>query len=428
LESSLTTSGNLDYVDSKFSIGSFSTTGMLGSIDDFLIYDYALSAVDVTSIFNNTPPSNGKIVDYRFNHSIFKDNVGSFDLTSFYGHHRAGQDRNGIYNFALQTSEFANYRAEVATANHRTSSLTLSTWFRKESNSNYATILAMKGTFDIAYRLSCGALESGGVLNFTFSNAAASVITVSGTTPIANNVWYHALATFDNATGTAKVYLNGILEATVVTPGFQIGYSTYPLGFLNLENSWDDSQTRFAGRVDDFLYYNRAVSDQEVTAIYNACSFSVNSSLSGSTLSTSTSGTSYQWVDCNDGNAAITGATAQTFTPSTSGNYAVEVTANGCTSTSNCTAVTISTSGIEEQNFTSFNIYPNPAKEIVTINNLEIGSTIQLVDMTGQIVSEKVAEISEITLDINSFNNGIYFVQILNSKGIAGAKKLVINK
>lgn len=150
--------------------------------------------------------------------------------------------------------------------------------------------------------------------------------------------------------------------------------------------------------------------------------------LVGNTLSTNQNLADYQWVDCDNGNDPISGATNQSFTPTVSGNYAVEITLNGCTQLSPCTNVTISTSGIEEQTTAAFYMFPNPAKESVTINNLTIGSKLQLVDMTGKIVLESSVSASEMTLDLNTVNNGIYFVHIHNNSHIVASKKLIISK
>ena len=53
---------------------------------------------------------------------------------------------------------------------------------------------------------------------------------------------------------------------------------------------------------------------------------SASAQVIGNSLSASPSGANYQWIDCNNGNAAIPGATTQTYTPPSAGNYAVIVT------------------------------------------------------------------------------------------------------
>lgn len=70
--------------------------------------------------------------------------------------------------------------------------------------------------------------------------------------------------------------------------------------------------------------------------------FSIDNSLVqlNSTLTSNTNNAAYQWLDCNS-NTIITGETAQTYTPTVTGNYAVEITMNGCRATSTCTSISI---------------------------------------------------------------------------------------
>ena len=70
----------------------------------------------------------------------------------------------------------------------------------------------------------------------------------------------------------------------------------------------------------------------------------------GATLTSNQSGATYQWVDCNQDFAIVTGETNQSFTPISTGNYAVIVTVNGCSDTSDCRLVDYT--GIGELNTT----------------------------------------------------------------------------
>ena len=63
---------------------------------------------------------------------------------------------------------------------------------------------------------------------------------------------------------------------------------------------------------------------------------SVSYAISSSTLTALAINATYQWIDCNNNNTPISGETNQTFSPTSNGNYAVEVTQNGCTAISNC--------------------------------------------------------------------------------------------
>ena len=68
----------------------------------------------------------------------------------------------------------------------------------------------------------------------------------------------------------------------------------------------------------------------------------------GATLTATQTVAAYQWLDCDNGNAPIVGEVNQAFTPAVTGNYAVIVTVNGCSNTSECRLVDFT--GIGELN------------------------------------------------------------------------------
>jgi hypothetical protein len=88
--------------------------------------------------------------------------------------------------------------------------------------------------------------------------------------------------------------------------------------------------------------------------------------VTSSTLTSNAVGATYQWLDCDNGNAPIVGETNAVFTPASSGNYAVAVTANGCSATSSCTSFT-ATAGLTASSVSPFSIYPNPTTDQITI-------------------------------------------------------------
>lgn len=152
---------------------------------------------------------------------------------------------------------------------------------------------------------------------------------------------------------------------------------------------------------------------------YSQCGVSASTTLSGNTLTATSVGT-YQWIDCAN-NMPISGENSQTFTATTNGSYAVVITSGTCSDTSACT--TFSTIGLSENEMATFTIFPNPATEQVTISNLEAGSTVVLVDVTGKIVSQVVSNSTTVTIETANFTSGVYFVRVSSLNGI---QKLVI--
>ncbi|WP_053991234.1 LamG-like jellyroll fold domain-containing protein [Mangrovimonas sp. TPBH4] len=122
----------------------------------------------------------------------------------------------------------------------------------------------------------------------------------------------------------------------------------------------------------------------------------------------------YQWVDCDNDNTAIEGETAQAFTPETPGNYAVEITVDGCTTTSEC--IEVASLGVEDVLFAnSLKLYPNPTSGDVNVTLNGVYQTIdaQLVSITGKVVAEyQFTNTNEFSIDLNNFNSGLYFLNL----------------
>ncbi|MEJ6694373.1 MAG: T9SS type A sorting domain-containing protein, partial [Chitinophagales bacterium] len=116
----------------------------------------------------------------------------------------------------------------------------------------------------------------------------------------------------------------------------------------------------------------------------------ITTSSSGAIITANNLGASYQWLDCDNSNATIPGETGQSYTAVANGNYAVELTENGCIDTTAC--VNIITTGILENNFGSeFNIYPNPTKGnfSVDLDKTYNSILITITDLSGRLIESK---------------------------------------
>ena len=148
--------------------------------------------------------------------------------------------------------------------------------------------------------------------------------------------------------------------------------------------------------------------------------------VSGLTITATTSGATYQWINCETGNTPIVGATAQTFTATANGTYAVIVTQNGCSSTSPC--VTIATIGMGENDLSGSKLFPNPTSGIVTLTvDKELSNAkVRLVSMTGQLVDQwQGINGSSFEMDLSGQVTGIYFIEVKEAGRIL---RLKVNK
>lgn len=141
----------------------------------------------------------------------------------------------------------------------------------------------------------------------------------------------------------------------------------------------------------------------------------------GGTISADQVGATYQWVDCDNGNAPIANETAQDFTPSASGNYAVEVTINGCTETSNC--VNMMVTGINEANTADVRIFPVPASNVLNILTTETIENLMVYAMDGKLVSSYAQNTKAI--DVSALANGMYLLVVQTEKGMTQRRFVV---
>ncbi len=83
------------------------------------------------------------------------------------------------------------------------------------------------------------------------------------------------------------------------------------------------------------------------------------------------------------------------------------------------------TMGVEEVSTNKFQVYPNPAKDIVHLQNIEFGSKIQIYDMSGKKVFTSTAQSETVQINISSLSKGVYVIEI-QSKGKKSTRKLIV--
>jgi photosystem II stability/assembly factor-like uncharacterized protein len=82
--------------------------------------------------------------------------------------------------------------------------------------------------------------------------------------------------------------------------------------------------------------------------------------------------------------------------------------------------------GIPNQpNESEITVFPNPAREYVEINNIDPGSKITLMDLSGQFIKQETAQNNSLELCLSDLTAGIYLLQITNQNQTV-TQKLVI--
>ena len=123
----------------------------------------------------------------------------------------------------------------------------------------------------------------------------------------------------------------------------------------------------------------------------------------------------------------------RTFTATAAGTYyfIINNATPIVTTATNCRIDTIDfTSVLANNQFmaSSFSVYPNPAKNYVTISNTTdaLLNATEIVDLNGRVVkTQKIANVSEAEINVSDLAKGVYMMNISTDRGSL-TKKLVI--
>ena len=230
-------------------------------------------------------------------------------------------------------------------------------------------------------------------LNLTIINSATgidtrtecdSIIWIDGNTYSANN----NTATFNITSGAANLCDSLVtLDLTIINSATGTDTRTECDSF-----TWIDGNTYSANNnTATFNITGGAANLCDSLVTLDLTINTVNSLVTqtGTLLTADEVGATYQWLNCL-AMAPIIGATNQSFTATTNGDYAVIVTNNGCTDTSNCYSI-IGVIIIENNWDDELLIYPNPTDGNFSVdlgNNYQT-TIITITDLNGRTIQSK---------------------------------------
>jgi hypothetical protein len=213
----------------------------------------------------------------------------------------SGNGNHGVVNGATLTADrYGNANSSFSFSNssisvpHNTAlgidqnaGLSISLWAFKTGNQNVQHLLgkrpngAQQFNWQIAFNYPANVgLSFGGVVSGTFFGVVSQY-------QIPNNQWIHILCTY--SANHYAIYIDGILLLDSSSTSFYTDVNT-PLTFGN-----SGGFQAYSGLLDDIVIYNRALTQEEITALYTG--IPTNNNGSGNTATTSVpAAISYQAV------------------------------------------------------------------------------------------------------------------------------------
>jgi len=131
--------------------------------------------------------------------------------------------------------------------------------------------------------------NTGGKIGFETYNGSAGY-TVNGTNNTADGNWHFLVANFVSGTSEA-LYIDNVLQGTASPASFSIGGSGWSYGY-----DFQNSNSYFAGDIDEVGVWSKVLSANEMTDLYNAGSGQTMTTVSPSTISSAYLDTGSGWA------------------------------------------------------------------------------------------------------------------------------------
>jgi hypothetical protein len=297
---------------------------------------------------------------------------------------------------------------------------------------------------------------------------------------ISDNAWHHFVVLLGED-AILKSYIDGQLATEIqLSTNVNITNGQFFIGRDPSDNFGGFSQGRFNGSIDDIGIWNRALTQDEITDLFNSVNCDnvtidpfVNSNETGSTATftatTSNPSPTYTWQSDfgqgfqtlnNFGNYSGIGTNTLAISnvQLSEHNQPIRVitTSGECIDTSDVAFISIIDTCINTVTDTSiisvtdtliintlitqvqpaqentFLVYPNPAGSQITINNGNVsilgGYTMRITNSSGQEVYNQNITQTEVTLDLSNWGgNGLYVMYVVDPQGeIIAVKQIVL--
>lgn len=427
---------------------------------------FGMTALIMAQNVPNYVPTNGLVGWWPFNGNA-NDESGSNNSGIANGA-TLSTDRFNIPNKAYEFSGNNQYIV-ISNPSYYTinQSISISAWINAYSTNLETYLICKFQNLDDAYALKLMNQNP----SLAIANGPGNWVGYTSNTSISLNNWHQIVSTYDFLSQLVSIYYDGILvHQTNCTQ--TIAASTANLVFGNFYNNNFYLNYLFHGKMDDIGIWNRALTQQEITVLYNASNCANNTAITPQTNAINTGSTatfiantsdpnpSYVWQSDfgqgfqtlnNFGNYTGTNTPALNISNVQLANHNQPIrvisTSGNCIDTSNVaiisitdtcintvtdtTLITVTDTLVINTTITSLNppnnantikVFPNPTNDHITINYgnflLMNGYQLKIENSLGQQVFQTNITQQSDYLNLTTWGgNGLYFVRIIDPQG-----------
>lgn len=246
-----------------------------GRIDDMRLYNRSLSEAEISALYDlGTIPIENALTVGLVSHwkmddtsgtpikdSSLNGNDGTWSDSS--GNDVTEEKTNGQIGTAITFDGVDDY-IKSSSANNITYPTSFSAWVKTPTAHNglivsYERENSSMGTFGLL-------INSSGTARLSTKVGSSNGVGINSTSNIDTNLWTHIVGVMETG-NTGRIYVNGVLENTGAIDAPITGTSHHYIGAINASGS--GLIKFFNGSIDDVRIYNRALSDADVTELYN---------------------------------------------------------------------------------------------------------------------------------------------------------------
>jgi hypothetical protein len=256
-----------------FSIGDGYCSPIDGYMDDVRVYNRALSAEEIKSLFgsqeskmSSSSLKKGLILDVPLKSRYTKSEVaGSEVMTDRTPYSQDGTNYGAVvgsdYSSFDGSNDYVKIEDVIVTS---PSELTIAGWIKKESGgSNYECALHHGNGASVGASAYWFGVDASDYLTATIGARTGVGWSAGKTTTLATyGEWYHLAAAWDGA--IVRVYINGEYDKQ-----YNLGTYSSLITATRMGSSNDGTTYQFKGDISDVKIYNRGLSSSEIKSLYD---------------------------------------------------------------------------------------------------------------------------------------------------------------